>query len=178
MFYSGTLQKGTRLLNPRTGKYERIGRLVRMHANKREAVESIPAGDIAAVMGLKNTVTGDTLCDEDHPIMLVKMSFPESVIAMSIEPKDGKDRDKLTDTIGRMMREDPTFRAQTDEATGQLIISGMGELHLEVVRQPHPDRVQGRRPEPASRRSRSSSASPRPVETEARYVRQSGGRGQ
>jgi len=175
--YSGTLTKGGRLLNPRTGKHERIGRLVRMHANKREAVDSVPAGDIAAVLGLKNTVTGDTLCDENHPIMLVKMSFPESVIAMSIEPKDGKDRDKLTETIGRMMREDPTFRAQTDEATGQLIISGMGELHLEVIvnriQTEFRVGVQTGKPKVAFKQRLS-----RPVETEARYVRQSGGRGQ
>ena len=131
--YSGVLEKGSKLLNPRTGKTERIGRLVRIHANKREAVESIPAGDIAAVIGLKNTITGDTLCDQDNPIALMKMTFPDSVISMSIEPEKSADRDKLSDVIGRMMREDPTFRAQTNEATGQLVISGMGELHLEVV---------------------------------------------
>jgi elongation factor G len=175
--YSGVLQKGTRVLNPRTGKHERIGRVVRIHANKREAMEEVPAGEIAAVIGLKNTVTGDTLCDEDHPIQLTKIVFPDSVISMSIEPKKTADRDKLGDVIGRMMREDPTFRAQTNEATGQLIISGMGELHLEVIvnriRDDHGCDVETGKPKVAyKQRFR------RAIETEARYIRQSGGRGQ
>src|SRR5690606_28504789 len=126
-------EKGVRVLNPRTGKHERIGRLLRMHANKRENIDRVPAGDIAAVIGLKNTVTGDTLCDENKPIMLNKIVFPDAVIQMSIEPKKSQDRDKLSEAIGRMMREDPTFRATTNENTGQLLISGMGELHLEVI---------------------------------------------
>ncbi|MFT4539815.1 MAG: elongation factor G, partial [Planctomycetota bacterium] len=175
--YSGVLNKGTRVLNPRTGKTERIGRLVRMHANKREAVDSVPAGEIAAVIGLKNTITGDTLCDEDKPIVLVKMTFPDSVISMSVEPKEGKDRDKLSEIIGRMMREDPTFRAVTDEDTGQLVISGMGELHLEVVvnriASDYNCHVTTGKPKVAFKQRLRKN-----VDTEARYVRQSGGRGQ
>jgi len=175
--YSGILQKGSRVLNPRTGKTERIGRLVRVHANKREAVDEVFAGDIAAVMGLKNTVTGDTLCDENDPILLEKIVFPESVIAMSIEPARSQDRDKLTEVIGRMMREDPTFRASTNEETGDLVISGMGELHLEVVvnriKSDHKCEVITGRPKVAYKQELS-----RTKEVEIRYIRQSGGRGQ
>ena len=175
--YSGVLEKGTRLLNPRTGRYERIGRLVRIHANKREALERIECGDIAAIIGLKATVTGDTLCDENHPIALSKIQFPEAVIAVSLEPKESKDRDRLGEIVGRLMREDPTFKAQTNEATDELIISGMGELHLEVT----VNRIQNEfkcgvstgRPKVAYKQQFS-----RAVETEARYIRQSGGRGQ
>jgi len=175
--YSGVLRKGTRVLNPRTGKYERIGRLVRIHANKREAVDEVFAGDIAATLGLKNTATGDTLCDEGAPILLSEIQFPESVISMSIEPASNQDRDKLTEIIARMMREDPTFRAQTNEETGDLIISGMGELHLEVV----VHRIEGEyncqvktgRPKVAYKQCLRATK-----EVEVRYVRQSGGRGQ
>ncbi|MEZ5979447.1 MAG: elongation factor G [Planctomycetota bacterium] len=174
--YSGILQKGVTYLNPRTGKRERIGRLVRIHANKREAIESIPSGDIAAVIGLKNTVTGDTLCDEDNPIALSKIEFPDSVIAMSLEPKNSQDRDKLSDVIGKMMREDPTFRATTNEETGELVISGMGELHLEVlvnrIQNDHKCEVITGKPKVAYKQRLT-----RPVTTEARYVKQSGGRG-
>jgi elongation factor G len=175
--YSGVLHKGAKLLNPRTGKTERIGRLVRMHANKREAIEFVGPGDIGAVMGLKNTATGDTLCDEDRPILLSKIVFPESVISMSIEPKRSQDRDKLTEVIQRMMREDPTFRAQTNEETGDLVISGMGELHLDIIvtriTRDYGCEVQTGRPKVAYKQRLT-----RMVETEARYVRQSGGRGQ
>ncbi|MEE8469513.1 MAG: EF-Tu/IF-2/RF-3 family GTPase, partial [Planctomycetota bacterium] len=175
--YSGTLEKGSKLLNPRTGKLERIGRLVRIHANKREAVESVPAGDIAAVIGLKNTVTGDTLCDPDNPIVLVKMTFPDTVISMSIEPESNQDRDKLSDIIGRLMREDPTFRAQTHEATGQLVISGMGELHLEVlvnrIQRDYKCQVRTGRPKVAFKQRLK-----KDIETQARYIRQTGGSGQ
>ncbi len=175
--YSGILHKGVRVLNPRTGKYERIGRLVRVHANKREAVEEIRAGDIGAVLGLKNTVTGDTLCDEDHPIQLTKIQFPESVISMSLEPKSGQDRDRLGEIIGRMMREDPTFRASTNEETGDLVISGMGELHLEVIvnriRGEHRCDVTTGRPKVAYKQQLTRSR-----EIESRYIKQSGGRGQ
>jgi elongation factor G len=175
--YSGVLQKGSKLSNPRTRKSERIGRLVKIHANKREAVEVINAGEIAAVIGLKNTVTGDTLCDPDHPIALGKITFPDSVISMSLEANKSTDRDKLSETIGRLMREDPTFRAQTNEATGQLVISGMGELHLEVVinriQNEFKCAVQTGRPKVAfKQRIR------KDLETEARYIRQSGGSGQ
>ena len=175
--YSGVLSSGTRVHNPRTGKNERIGRIVRMHANKREAIDELRAGDIAAVVGLKNTITGDTLCDEDQPILLSKIQFPETVIAMSIEPKKSADRDKLSDVIGRMMREDPTFRAATNEATGELVISGMGELHLEVlvnrIQNDHKCAVVTGRPKVAYKQRLA-----RAIETEARYIRQTGGRGQ
>ncbi len=175
--YSGVLERGSRLFNPRTTKDERIGRLMRIHANKREAIDSIPAGGIGAVLGLKNTVTGDTLCDEDHPIQLSKIHFPETVISMSIEPKKGQDRDKLSEVIGKMMREDPTFRASTNEETGDLIISGMGELHLEVIvnriKTEHNCEVVTGRPKVAYKQRLA-----KRVEIESRYIRQSGGRGQ
>ncbi len=175
--YSGVLEKGTKLENPRTRKSERIGRLVRIHANKREPVEQMVAGDIGAVIGLKNTITGDTLCDEEHPIVLEKMSFPEAVISMSLEPKKSPDRDKLSEVIGRLTREDPTFRAMTNEATGQLIISGMGELHLEIVvnrikNDFKCDVVTGKPKVAYKQRLR------KPIRTEARFIRQTGGRGQ
>ncbi len=175
--YSGVLSASTRVLNPRTGKNERIGRVVRMHANKREPIDELRCGDIAAVVGLKNTYTGDTLCDEDKPIQLSKIQFPEAVIAMSLEPKKSSDRDKLGEIIGRMMREDPTFRAQTNEATGELVISGMGELHLEVIthriQNDHKCDVVTGKPKVAYKQRLA-----RNVETEARFIRQSGGRGQ
>jgi len=175
--YSGVLSASTRVLNPRTGKNERVGRVVRMHANKREAIDELRCGDIAAVVGLKNTYTGDTLCDEDKPIQLSKIQFPEAVIAMSLEPKKSSDRDKLGEIIGRMMREDPTFRATTNEATGELVISGMGELHLEVITNriinDHKCEVVTGKPKVAYKQRLA-----RNIETEARYIRQSGGRGQ
>lgn len=175
--YSGVLEKGAKLLNPRTGKTERIGRIVRVHANKREAVDSIPAGDIAAIIGLKNTVTGDTLCDDDHPIQLMKMTFPESVISMSLEPESAQDRDRLSEIIGRMMREDPTFKAFTNEATGDLIISGMGELHLEImvgrIIKDHKCNVRTGRPKVAFKQRVK-----KKIDLIARHVRQSGGSGQ
>ncbi|MEZ6003326.1 MAG: elongation factor G [Planctomycetota bacterium] len=175
--YSGKLEKGSKLLNPRTGKTERIGRLVKIHANKREPVDMVPAGDIAAVIGLKNTVTGDTLCDEDNPIALSQIQFPDAVISMSLEPESNQDRDKLSEIIGRMMREDPTFRAQTIQETGQLVISGMGELHLEVmvgrIINDHKCAVRTGRPKVSFKQRLKKN-----LETEARYIRQSGGTGQ
>jgi len=175
--YSGVLQKGTGVMNARTGKMERVGRLVRMHANKRDAIDEIRAGDIGAVIGLKNTYTGDTLCDEAKPIALNKIQFPDTVISMSLEPKLSSDRDKLGEVIGKMMREDPTFRAQTNEQTGQLIISGMGELHLEVIvnriLSEHKCAVVTGKPKVAYKQRLR-----RAIETEARFIRQSGGRGQ
>jgi elongation factor G len=175
--YSGVLKKGTGTLNPRTGKMERIGRLVRVLANKREAIDEIRAGDIGAVIGLKLTVTGDTLCDPDQPILLNKIQFPDAVISMSIEPKKSADRDKLGEIMGKMMREDPTFKAQSNEATGELIISGMGELHLEVIvnriLSEHKTEVTTGKPKVAYKQRLR-----RAIETEARYIRQSGGRGQ
>ena len=175
--YSGILKKGERLLNPRTGKEERISRLMKVHANKREMVDECPAGEIAAVIGLKNTITGDTLCDPDNPIALDKITFPDTVISVSVEPKKTADRDKLSEAIGKIVREDPTFRAQTLENTGQLVISGMGELHLEVVvnrlKSDFKIEVQTGRPKVAYK-----ARLMKGLETEARYVRQSGGRGQ
>ncbi|HJP01652.1 MAG TPA: elongation factor G [Planctomycetota bacterium] len=175
--YSGILEKGMKVLNPRLGRMERIGRIVRIHANKREQVDSIPAGEIAAVVGLKQTITGDTLCDPDAPIALNEIVFPDTVISMAIEPATNQDRDKLSESIGRLMREDPTFRSQKNEQTGQLIISGMGELHLEVlinrIQKEFKVGVQTGRPKVAYKQRLA-----RPVDTEARYIRQSGGRGQ
>ena len=175
--YSGVLKAGSRVLNPRTGKNERVGRILRMHANKREALDQVEAGDIAAVVGLKNTITGDTLCDDDLPILLTKIQFPESVISMSLEPQKSNDRDKLGEIIGKMMREDPTFRAQTNEETGELVISGMGELHLEVlvnrIISDHKCNVVTGKPKVAYKQRLTKA-----VETEARFIRQSGGRGQ
>lgn len=175
--YSGNFEKGARLLNPRTGKYERISRLMKVHANKREMVDNCFAGEIAAVIGLKNTITGDTLCDPDNPIALDKISFPDSVISVSIEPKKTADRDKLSAAIAKVVREDPTFHANTVEATGQLIISGMGELHLEVVvnrlKSEFKLEVLTGRPRVAYKQRLHKG-----LETEARFVRQSGGRGQ
>jgi elongation factor G len=175
--YSGVLKKGERLLNPRTGKEERISRLMKVHANKREMIDEAPAGEIAAVIGLKNTITGDTLCDPNQPIALDKITFPDTVISVSVEPKKTADRDKLSEAIGKIVREDPTFRAQTLENTGQLVISGMGELHLEVVvnrlKSDFKIEVQTGRPKVAYK-----ARLIKGLETEARYVRQSGGRGQ
>jgi elongation factor G len=175
--YSGVLEKGTNLLNPRTGKEERIGRLVQVHANKREAIERIQAGGIAAILGLKNTITGDTLCDPENPIALSKIVFPDAVISMSIEPKKSGDRDKLSEVIGKMMREDPTFRATSNEETGDLLISGMGELHLEVVvnriKSEHNIEVLTGRPKVAYKQRLN-----KPKDIESRYIKQSGGRGQ
>ena len=131
--YSGTLRRGDQVLNPRTRKRERVGRLMFMHANNREPVEEVKAGDIAAVVGLKTTVTGDTVCDESDPVVLERMVFPEPVISMSIEPKSTGDRDKLSDLLGKLTREDPSFRVNTDPETDETVISGMGELHLEIM---------------------------------------------
>jgi len=131
--YSGELHQGRKYLNARRGREERIGRLMRMHANQREAIDVAKAGDIVAAIGLKEAVTGDTICEKQHPISFEEMTFPETVISMSIEPKKTVDRDRLGETIGKLVREDPTFKARTDDQTGQTIISGMGELHLEVI---------------------------------------------
>ncbi len=131
--YSGTLQTGTAVLNATTGKRERIGRLLRMHANNREDVKEVHAGNIVAAVGLNNVTTGDTLCDDKHPIMLERMEFPDPVISVAIEPKTKADSKKLGEALSKLQREDPSFRAHTDEETGQTIIAGMGELHLEII---------------------------------------------
>ena len=131
--YSGTLNTGSAVLNATTGKRERVGRLLQMHANHREDLETVYSGDIAAVVGLKNTTTGDTLCDEKHPIILESMEFPEPVIRVAIEPKTKAGQEKMGLALAKLAEEDPTFRTYTDEETGQTIIAGMGELHLEII---------------------------------------------
>src|SRR3989344_162347 len=131
--YSGTLQKGSYVLNTTTGEKERISRLLRMHAAEREEVDELYAGDIAATVGLKNTHTGNTLCDENHPIILEQISFPEPVISIRIEPKTKVDQEKMGMALKRLSDEDPTFRVSSDLETGEMIIAGMGELHLEII---------------------------------------------
>ncbi|HXF98281.1 MAG TPA: elongation factor G [Gaiellaceae bacterium] len=176
--YSGTLKAGQKILNATLGKTERVGRILQMHANHREERQEITAGEIAALVGLKFTTTGDTLADEHHPIVLEPMSFPEPVISVAIEPKTKADQDKLTQALQRLAEEDPTFRVSTDEETGQTLISGMGELHLEIIvdRLQREFGVQGNvgRPQVAYRETIS-----RPVEgVEGKFVRQTGGAGQ
>ena len=131
--YSGTLKAGCYVLNPTKGKKERIGRILQMHANHREEIDEVYAGDIAAAVGLKDTYTGDTLTDPDHPVILESMTFPEPVIEVAIEPKTKADQDKLGIALQRLAEEDPTFRVHTDEESGQTLIAGMGELHLDVL---------------------------------------------
>jgi len=131
--YSGVLKAGSPVYNPVKMKRERVGRIVQMHANDRHDIEEIRAGDIAACVGLKDTTTGDTLCDENHNITLERMEFPEPVIALAVEPKTKADQDKLGNALAKLAEEDPTFQVKTDEASGQTIISGMGELHLDII---------------------------------------------
>jgi elongation factor G len=175
--YSGVLETGSTVYNPARDRRERIGRLVRMHANKREEVREIRAGDIGAVIGLKHTVTGDTLCDEAHQIVLESMTFPAPVMAVAIAPKSKADADKLTVSLHKMSQEDPTFRVHTDEDTGQTIIAGMGELHLDILvdrlaREFHVG-ADVSRPQVAYKETLR-----RQAEGEGKFVRQSGGRGQ
>jgi len=175
--YSGTLKAGSYVLNTTTGKRERIGRILLMHANKREEVDEVYAGDIAAAVGLKETGTGDTLADQDHPIVLETMEFPEPVIHVAIEPKSKADQDKMSGALVKLAEEDPTFRTYTDDETGQTIIAGMGELHLEIIvdRLLREFKVEANvgDPQVAYRESIS-----KPAEGEGKYIRQSGGRGQ
>ncbi|MCK5122698.1 MAG: elongation factor G [Candidatus Pacebacteria bacterium] len=175
--YSGTLKAGSYVLNSITGKKERIGRILRMHANHREDVDVIYAGDIAATVGLKNTTTGNTLCDEKHPIILEQITFPEPVISIAIEPKTKADQEKMGMALKKLSDEDPTFQIRTDEETGQTIISGMGELHLEVLidRMVREMKVEANigKPRVAYRETIKDSA-----QAEGKYIRQSGGRGQ
>src|SRR5437016_4453660 len=131
--YSGVLKSGSYIYNSTKDKRERIGRLLQMHANKREEIEEVRAGDIAAAIGLRDTRTGDTLCDDDHPIILEAMKFPNPVVDVGIEPKTKADQDKLAIALQKLSEEDPTFRVHSDQETGQTIISGMGELHLEII---------------------------------------------
>src|SRR5204862_8157972 len=130
---SGQLQSGDSVLNIRTGKSERIGRLLKMHANKREDISEILAGDICAAVGLRNVTTGDTICDERHPVALESIEFPEPVIAVAVEPKTKNDQEKMSLALSKLAQEDPTFKVHTDPDSGQTIISGMGELHLEII---------------------------------------------
>ncbi len=175
--YSGKLASGTGVMNATKGKSERIGRLLRMHANKREEIEEILAGDICAAVGLKGVVTGDTICDPKHPIMLEAMNFPEPVIAVSIEPKTKADQEKMGMALGKLMQEDPTFRVHTEPDTGQTLISGMGELHLEIIT----DRLV-REFNVAANIGKPQVAYKETITAEAegvgKFVRQTGGRGQ
>ena len=176
--YSGTLTKGSRVLNATQARKERAGRILQMHANKREEREEVYAGDIAAIIGLKNVRTGDTICDQGHPIILEAMDFPEPVISVAIEPRTKADQDKLGTGLGKLAEEDPTFRVHTDPETGQTIISGMGELHLEII----VDRLRREfsvsanigRPQVAYRETIRKAA----AKVVGRFVRQTGGRGQ
>ncbi|MBF0214344.1 MAG: elongation factor G [Magnetococcales bacterium] len=175
--YSGILTAGSYILNPGKDKKERIGRIMLMHANKREDVKEVRTGDIAAAVGLKMTTTGDTLCDPAKPIILEKMTFPEPVISIAIEPKTKADQEKMGIALGRLAQEDPSFRVATDHETNQTIISGMGELHLEILvdRMMREFKVEANvgKPQVAYRETITKT-----VESEGKFVRQSGGRGQ
>ncbi|MEK7144194.1 MAG: elongation factor G, partial [Patescibacteria group bacterium] len=175
--YSGILKRGTYVLNPASGETERVGRILRMHANQREEVEEVYAGDLGALVGLKKTSTGDTLCDADNPIVLERMSFPEPVISVRIEPKTKADQEKMGIAMRRLAEEDPTFRISGDPDTGETIISGMGELHLEILvdRMKREFGVEANvgRPQVAYKETIRGEA-----EAEGKYIRQSGGRGQ
>jgi len=175
--YSGSVKAGSYILNSSTGKRERVGRIVRLHANSREELEEVFAGEIAAMVGLKETFTGHTLCDPDHPILLESISFPEPVISIAIEPKTKQDQEKMGVALQKLAEEDPTFRVRTDEETNQIIISGMGELHLDII----VDRLKREfnvecnvgQPQVSYRETVKGDA-----EGEGKFVRQSGGRGQ
>ncbi len=175
--YSGQMSAGSYVLNSTKGERERVGRLLRMHANHREEIDAISAGDIGAVIGLKSTFTGDTLCDGDRPILLESITFPEPVISVAVEPKTRSDQDKMGMALARLAEEDPTFQMNTDPDSGQTIIRGMGELHLEVIvdRMLREFKVSANigKPQVAYKETIS-----KPVRIEGRFVRQSGGRGQ
>jgi elongation factor G len=175
--YSGTLEKGSYVYNARSGRKERIGRILRMHANHREDIDAIGAGDIAAAVGLSDTRTGDTLCDEKHPILLESITFPEPVISQAIEPKSKADQDQLGKGLTRLAQEDPTFRMWTDEETQQTIIAGMGELHLEIIldrlRREFKVEANVGKPQVAYKE-----AITKTIERQGKFVRQSGGKGQ
>jgi len=175
--YSGTLNAGSYVLNSTKGKRERIGRILLMHANHREEVQAVYAGDIAAAVGLKFTTTGDTLCDEEHPIILESMEFPEPVINVAIEPKTKAGQDKMAIALQKMAEEDPTFRVSTNNETGQTIISGMGELHLEIIvdRMLREFKVEANIGKPQVVYKETIR---KPVKAEGRFVRQTGGHGQ
>jgi len=174
--YSGSLASGTAVLNSTKGKRERVGRLLQMHANKRDDIKIVEAGDIAAAVGLRTATTGDTLCDEKHAIVLERMVFPEPVISIAIEPRTTADQAKLADSLGKLTGEDPSFRVKTDEETGQTIIAGMGELHLEIIvdrlRREFKVECNVGTPQVAYRESISNR-----VRAEGKYIKQSGGHG-
>src|SRR5438874_1656526 len=175
--YSGVMTSGSSVYNATKQKTERVGRLLKMHANKREEIKEVYAGDIAAAVGLRSVTTGDTICDEKKPVVLESIHFPEPVISLAIEPKTKADQEKLGVGLGKLMAEDPTFRVKTDEQTGQVVIAGMGELHLEII----VDRLKREfsveasvgRPQVAYKETLT-----RPARRDGRYVRQNGGRGQ
>ena len=175
--YSGTLNAGSYVLNSTKGRRERIGRILLMHANHREEVQAVYAGDIAATVGLKFTTTGDTLCDENHPIILESMEFPEPVINVAIEPKTKAGQDKMAIALQKMAEEDPTFRVSTNHETGQTIISGMGELHLEIIvdRMLREFKVEANIGKPQVVYKETIR---KPVRAEGRFIRQTGGHGQ
>ncbi len=176
--YSGVVESGNTLLNATKDKKERLGRILQMHANQREEIKEVRAGDIAAAVGLKDATTGDTLCDPAHPIVLERMVFPEPVISQAVEPKTKADQEKMGMALNRLAQEDPSFRVKTDEESGQTIISGMGELHLEIL----VDRMKREfgveatvgKPQVAYRETIRKSA----ADVEGKFVKQSGGRGQ
>ena len=175
--YSGTLNSGSYVLNATKGKKERVGRLLQMHANKRSELDKVYSGDIAAAVGFKLTTTGDTICDEKHPVVLESMEFPEPVIELAIEPKTKNDQGKMGEALAKLAEEDPTFRAHTDQETGQTIIAGMGELHLEVIvdrllREFNVEANVGA-PQVAYKETFT-----KEVEIDSKYAKQSGGRGQ
>jgi len=174
--YSGSVSAGSYVYNPRTKNKERIGRILRMHANDREEVKQVFAGEIAAAVGLKDTITSDTLCDEDHPAALNRIIFPEPVISLRIEPKTKVDQEKMGMALNRLAQEDPTFKVTTDQETGETIIAGMGELHLEIIvdRMKREFTVEANvgKPQVAYRETINSSS-----EAEGKYIKQSGGRG-
>jgi elongation factor G len=175
--YSGVLTSGSSVYNATKQRTERVGRLLKMHANKREEIKEVYAGDIAAAVGLKQITTGDTLCDESKPIVLEAMDFPEPVISLAIEPKTKSDQEKLGVGLSKLMGEDPTFRVKTDDQTGQVVIAGMGELHLEII----VDRLKREfsveasvgKPQVAYKETLT-----RPADGEMKYAKQTGGRGQ
>ncbi len=175
--YSGTLHAGSYVLNTSTGNKERVGRLVRMHANHREEIKEVKAGDIAAIIGLKNTITGHTLCDESRPVRLESIKFPEPVIKIAVEPKTKADQEKMGIALQKLAEEDPTFRVETNEETNQTLISGMGELHLDVIvdRMKREFKVEANvgKPQVSYRETIKTKA-----EAEGKYIKQSGGRGQ
>ncbi len=175
--YSGTLESGSYVFNSTKGKKERIGRILQMHANTRKEIDMVYAGDIAAAVGLKDTTTGDTLCDEKNPVILESMEFPEPVISVAVEPKTKADQEKMGTALARLAEEDPTFKVRTDEETGQTIISGMGELHLDIIvdRMNREFKVECNvgKPQVAYRETIRKA-----VKSEGKFVRQSGGRGQ